>query len=233
MLNLRQLADRSHLANAARAVVRGKRRRADVAWFIFRQEEVLRGLHDRLLGLKWRPDGFRPRFIQDPKPRVIGMTSVSDRIVHRALVDCLWPQLLPTLRPEHFAGLPGRGTHRARLRLLRLMRRFRYVVHLDIWRFFPSVDAAWVQALLQEFKPESAWSHVLQLILDDGVELYRDPMVRTHARLMPTEPPVGRGLPPGALTSQVLAGHLYLRDADRLVTRQPGVGGYVRYMDDL
>jgi RNA-directed DNA polymerase len=42
----------------------------------------------------------------------------------------------------------------------------------------------------------------------------------------------GRGLPIGSLTSQWLA-NITLDRVDRLATAHPGIGGYLRYMDDM
>lgn len=88
------------------------------------------------------------------------------------------------------------------------MRRHRFAVH-------PVVDA------------------VVDAVLECGAAVYRRPDVRAWAGLPDGWPPPGRGLPIGALTSQLFAAHVYLDALDHHVKRVLKVPGYVRYVDDL
>ncbi len=73
----------------------------------------------------------------------------------------------------------------------------------------------------------------MRQILDSGRGLYDDPQARRFACMPSDWPPPGRGLPIGALTSQLFAGHVYLNALDYFVKRELKVPGYVRYMDDF
>ncbi len=127
-----QLVDRDHLERAARTTVRGKLRRADVAWFWFRREDVLRRMRRALERGFWHPAGFELLAIHDPKPRVIARAPIEDRVLHTALVSLMEPIFLPSLVDQAFACRKRRGTHRARLALLAAMRRHRFAIHLDV-----------------------------------------------------------------------------------------------------
>ncbi len=227
------LTDADHLERAATLALRGKRRRSDCAWFLFRREDELARLRSELLSGQWRPTGFERVYLRDPKPRIIARAPIADRVVHAALVKAMEPALTRSLRPECFACRPGLGTHRAVLRLLEYLRRHRYCVHLDVRAYFPSIDRDVVRALLARRIRDARFLAVIDRVLDSGADVYDDPEARTWAGLTETWPPPGRGLPIGAYTSQVLAAWLYLDALDHHVKRTLKVPGYLRYVDDL
>jgi hypothetical protein len=70
-------------------------------------------------------------------------------------------------------------------------------------------------------------------VLASGMGLYDAPYARTWARMDDDWPPRGRGLPMGAVTSQLFATHLFLQAFDHWVKRRLGVHAYVRYVDDI
>lgn len=226
-----RLLDPDTLDRAARLTVRGKRRRRDVAWFLFRREEELARLHAALVAGTWRPEGFEVVRIRDPKPRIIARASIADRVIHAALVDCMMPALVSSLRPECMACRPGLGTHRAALRLLEHVRRHRFFLHLDVKSYFPTVDLQILRGLLARRIRDRPFLGILDRVLDAGDGLYRSLWIRAWLKLPPHVP--GKGLPVGAYTSQVLASWLYLDGLDHFVKRELKVPGYVRYVDDL
>ncbi|HMV68941.1 MAG TPA: reverse transcriptase domain-containing protein, partial [Myxococcota bacterium] len=228
-----RLVDPDRLRLAMEATVRGKGRRADVCWMLFRQEEVLADMEARLRAGRWAPAPFSLLRVRDPKPRLIARAPIEDRVVHTAIGALIEPCLLRTARPESFACRPGRGAHRAGLRLLELARRHRYALHLDLRSYFPSIDTAIVRQLLAARVDDPALLEVVDRILSSGTGLHTTPELRRWARLDPTWPPPDRGLPVGTITSQLFAGHLYLDALDHEITRRWRVPGYVRYMDDL
>jgi hypothetical protein len=228
-----RLCDPDHLDRAAGLTVRGKRRRPDVAWFLFRRQEVLARIGADVRSGSWRPTGFEIVWVRDPKPRVIARASIADRVVHTALATLLEPVLLRSAMPESYACRRGAGTHRAVLRLADLLRRHRFSVHLDVRSYFPSVDLDILRELLAARIRDRPFLAVLDRILEGGADVYRQARVRSYAGLTDDWPPPGRGLPIGAYTSQVLAAHLYLGGLDHFVKRELKVPGYVRYVDDL
>ncbi|MCA9542457.1 MAG: RNA-directed DNA polymerase, partial [Myxococcales bacterium] len=133
---------------------------------------------------------------------------------------------------EDFACRKGYGTHRAVLWLQHLLRRHRFVVHLDIRACFPSVDLSILGRLVRRRIDDGRFLAVLDRVLADGPPLYARPEVRRHARLNDDWPPPGRGLPIGASTSQYLVTHVYLSGLDHFVKRALKVPGWARYVDD-
>jgi retron-type reverse transcriptase len=228
-----RLCDPDHLAAAARQTVRGKRRRPDVAWFVFNLESELLAIREALTSATYQPAGFRLIRIRDPKPRLIAQIPIADRVVHTAVVSLIEPALLHSLSLDSFACRPGFGTHRAVLRLWELMRRHRFALHLDLRAYFASIDIEILQRLLARRIADRRFLDLLGRILDSGRSMYALPLVRRQAGLTRDWPPPGRGLPIGAYTSQVLASSLYLAEFDHYVKRSLHVPGYLRYVDDL
>lgn len=228
-----RLCDPAHLDGAVAATARGKRRRRDVAWFLFRREEEVERLGAELAADRWRPSPFELARIRDPKPRLIARVPIADRVVHTALVHLMEPPFLASLRPEAYACRPGYGTHRAVLRLLELLRRHRFALHLDIRAYFPSIDLEILRRLLARRIRDRRFLAVVDRVLEAGAGIYDPPAGRALAGLAADWPPPGRGLPIGAYTSQLFAAHVYLAELDHHMKRVLKVPGLLRYVDDI
>ena len=228
-----RLCDEEHLENAARFTLRGKRRRADAAWFRFVFEDALADLRDELRSRRYRSAGFDCLVVRDPKRRVIARASFRDRVIHAAVGLLLEPIVVRASGDDAWASRAGRGTHRARLRLLEFMRRYRFCLHLDVRSYFPSIDIEIVRRLLARRIRDDDFLAVMDRILASGRGFYDVPWVRRVAGISADWPPSDRGLPIGAFTSQLLAAHLYLAETDHFVKRSLRVPGYVRYVDDF
>jgi len=228
-----RLCEPEHLALAAAETTRGKRRRSEVAWFLFRREDVLADIRERLLDGTWAPRGFETFHLREPKRRVIARAPVEDRVVHGALALLMEPVFLRSARPESFACRKGFGAHRAVLRILEATRRHRFALHLDVRAYFPSVDLSILRGLLARTIRDDAFLGVVDQVLASGRGLYDDPLTREWAGMPEDWPPRGRGLPIGARTSQLFATHLYLSALDHTIKRDLKVPSYIRYGDDF
>lgn len=228
-----RLIDPDHLEAASLRTTRGKRSRPDVAWFLFDQSRKLRGIRQALADGTWQPKRFRLLFLRDPKPRVIACACVEDRVVHQALAMLLEPLVLRSASEADFACRAGYGQHRAVLALLHGMRRHEFVLHLDIKSYFPSIDLDVLRRQLRERVADEPFLAVLDRLFASGQGLYDTPGARRHARLGPDWPRRGIGLPMGAVTSQLLAAHLYLQRFDHWLKRERQAKDYVRYVDDM
>ena len=102
----------------------------------------------------WRPSPFSVHFLRDPKPRAITCAPFVDRVLHTALVMLAEPLFVASSTARAYACRPGFGTHRAVLALQRLMRGTRFVIHLDVRRYFPSVHLPTLGRLLRQPVPE-------------------------------------------------------------------------------
>ncbi|HEY2294031.1 MAG TPA: reverse transcriptase domain-containing protein [Thermoanaerobaculia bacterium] len=228
-----RLCDPDHLDRAAAATVRGKRRRCDVASFLFRREEELARLQADLEAGRYRPGRPDLVAIRDPKPRLIARVPIADRVVHTALVELMEPVFLASLRPEAYACRRGFGTHRAVLRLWEILRRHRFALHLDIRSYFPSIDRAILRSLVARRIDDDRFLEIVDRVLESGAGLYDTTAARRAAHLTADWPPPGRGLPIGSSVSQLFAAHVYLAALDHHVKRVLRVPGYLRYVDDL
>ncbi|OQB36456.1 MAG: Reverse transcriptase (RNA-dependent DNA polymerase) [Candidatus Latescibacteria bacterium ADurb.Bin168] len=196
---------------------KSKRYSSEVLEFGQRLEENLIVLQNRLLWHEWRPGPWRIFSIREPKLRIIHAPPFADRVVHHALVAAIRPPLERKMIEDSYACRAGKGTHRAMLRVLEMSRELHktgrgYALHTDVSKYFPSINH---EALLGILRRTIRDRNVLwlceKIIKDNGFD--------------------GRGLPIGALTSQLFA-NVYLDQLDHYVKDGLGVKRYVRYMDD-
>jgi RNA-directed DNA polymerase len=131
---------------------------------------------------------------------------------------------------QSYACRSGKGTHRCLQRAIELTRVTRFVLRLDIRKFFPSIDHALLRSILTRRTPKPWW-RLQNTILNaptltehvawhfPGDDLFT-PLTRPH------------GLPIGSLTSQIWA-NAFLTPVDHLLASQLGIGTFVRYCDDV
>jgi hypothetical protein len=129
-----------NLLESAHAAARGKRRRPDVARFLFRLEPNVCALQRALLDGSWRPGPYRAFWIHDPKPRLISAAPFPDRVVHHALTRTLEAVFEPRFTDASFASRAGFGQHRALEQARAACEKFPYVLKCDIRKYFPSID---------------------------------------------------------------------------------------------
>lgn len=221
---------REALWQATRRAARGKRHRAAVARFALALEDVLSALHRALVDGTWRPSLPRLMSVRDPKERTISVLPFADRVVHQALCAALEPRVERRLISDTYACRAGLGTHAALRRARAWSRSHAWSVHLDVARFFPSVDHAVVRAQLARDVPEPWLRALCERILRAGVTASQ----RWHFPGDDLFAPLARevGLPLGNLTSQLWANRV-LDPVDHLVKDRLRVRAYLRYMDDM
>lgn len=153
----------------------------------------------------WVTDGRKPRLIEAP--------SFRDMVVQHAIYAVTSPIFEAHYIHTNFACRVGRGTHVAADWLQAAMRRAPrtdWVLHVDVRKFFYSIDR-----------------DVLQVLL--GKIIKCAPLMKLmHAFAQRPEP---TGVPIGNLMSQTFA-NLYLNSLDHFCKRQLRVKEYGRYMDD-
>jgi retron-type reverse transcriptase len=226
-----QLISWENFLLAARKARRGKRDRAAVQRFEFRQENELLCLQRELRDGTYRPGAFTTHWITRPKPRMISAAPYRDRVVHHALMNVLEPILDRHFHPNSYACRRDKGTHRAADRLQGLLGRHRWFLQLDIRKYFPSIDHEILKSTYRRLLKDRSVLGLLDLIVDSSNEQESvreyfpgDDLFTPHARR--------HGLPIGNLTSQWLA-NWYLTPLDHSVTSHLGLSGYVRYCDDF
>ncbi|MGR9108390.1 MAG: reverse transcriptase domain-containing protein [Gammaproteobacteria bacterium] len=233
ILRLSQVYDWANLNEAARNAACAKRFRIEVSSFEAFWADRLLDLQDELRSGTYRPGSYKHFYIHEPKRRKISAAPFRDRVVHHALCRILEPWNEARFIADSYANRRGKGTHRAIDRVQTLARRFRFVLRLDIMKYFPSIDH---EILLDEIAKTPVDQGVLDLcakIVASGREnsgfsgrLNWFPGDDLVDLLRPT------GLPIGNLTSQFWS-NVYLNPLDHFIKRELGCSGYVRYVDDM
>jgi hypothetical protein len=108
-------------------------------------------------------------------------------------------------------------------------RAYRYALHLDVERYFPTIDHAVVRTQLARDLPSCPLRALCERILAVGgthgaVYVPGDTLFTSQTRTV--------GLPLGSLLSQLWANR-YLDPVDHFVKDRLGLRGYLRRMDDL
>ena len=217
---------------AARRSLRGKRNRPGAAAFFLDLESQLFALQGELESGTYRPGPYRNFWIQDPKPRLISAAPFRDRVVHHALAGAIEPRIERRLMDHVYACRRGRGQHRALVRFVEHARRYRYVLMMDIEKYFASIDHQVLFTLLRKLFKDERVLALCERIVSAGAGTPPGPVrfFPGDHLLSPLAHP--RGLPIGNLTSQLFA-NLMLDPIDHLATDQLGLTGYLRYMDDF
>ena len=201
-----------HLAFAKAAA--GKRDRAEVRRVTGELDKALRRIACDMAAGVFVFGHYRRFTIYEPKERIIHAARFEERVAHHALMNVCGPYLERRLTGDVFACRVGMGRTAAVVRAADFARRNRYFLKMDVRKYFDSIPHAGLATLLGRVFRERP-------LLDCFGRI-----IRSH------ETASGRGLPIGSLTSQHLA-NAYLGPVDRLVRSWPGIGGYVRYMDDM
>ncbi len=235
-----------------RACRRNKRNTLNQLRFEIDAERNLLDLQRELRGHTYQP-GPSICFVTDgPKPREVFAADFRDRIVHHLLVSRLEAIFEPRFIHDSYACRKGKGVLAASDQLMEFMRRVTrngqrpaWALHLDVARFFASIDKETLYRIIARRirDPEVLWL--------TGSILFHDPTTNYRFRRGPRgidHPgslgyPVPsqrslfganneRGLPIGNLTSQFWA-NVYLNELDQFAKRRLRCRHYVRYVDDL
>ena len=198
---------------------KGKRYSEEVLRFTEQLEENLINIQNHLIWKSWQPGQWREFWVTDPKMRLIQAPPFKDRVVHHAVVGVTEPLFERKMIFDSYACRIDKGTHGATDRLQAMLRKAArnwgkvYVLKADISKYFPSINHdALLRILARTIKDKNALWLYEQIIKGCGYE---------H-----------RGLPVGALSSQLLA-NVYLGQLDHKAKDNWGVKFYVRYMDDF
>lgn len=217
------------LLAAARRAAKGKRSKATVCAFEYALADNLSQLRAELLNGSYQSSGYQRFTIHEPKRRIISAAPFRDRVVHHALCAMIEPRFERLFSPHSYANRLGKGTHAAIDRCRLCIKRYRYVLRLDVQQHFQRVDHAVLLRLLQRQVPEADLMALIALILASGDEGSVSRVLPGDDLLAAARP---RGLPIGNLTSQFWS-NVYLHPLDQYLDRESGCGAWLRYVDDL
>lgn len=197
-----QLASFENLILAFRKAAKGKRSKPSVAAFEFDLEPNLFALQAELRDGNYLPGGYASFHIHEPKRRLISAAPFRDRVVHHALVNVIEPIYERKFIHDVYANRNGKGTHRALDRCTQFLRRFEYVLPMDVRQFFPSIDHAILHGVLAQTLADQRVLDLASKIIAGGAGVQRDEYEMVYFPgddLFAADRP--RGLPAPASTS--------------------------------
>jgi RNA-directed DNA polymerase len=182
-----------------------------------------RQLSEQLKDQTYRPSAVRRVHIPKPgrpnETRPLGIPTVRDRVVQRAIVSVIEPILDHQFHERSFGFRHGRGAHDA-LRIVeqKIQEGYVYVVDADLKGYFDTIPKDRLLKLIKEHISDSRMLKLIKLFLDQSIlEELRE------------WTPIA-GVPQGAVLSPVLS-NLYLNPLDH----EMADNGFemVRYADDF
>lgn len=171
--------------------------------------------------------------IHTPKRRLISAAPFRDRVVQHALLNVIGPLFERQFIFDSYANRVGKGTHRALDRCTYFLRRHRFVMHLDVRQFFPSVDHKVIKTILGRTISDGQVMELVGKILASGEGIQAEEYQMVHFPGDDLFDPIRmRGLPIGNLTSQHWA-NVYLNELDQFAKRTLKCRAFLRYVDDI
>ena len=150
----------------------------------------------------------------DSKPRIIYAPAFRDIVVQHAIYRIIYPIFNVSFIDTSFACRKGKGVHACADFVQESLRKCSnndYVLHLDVKKFFYTIDHQILADLLRKkIKDERLLDIMLEFVKHD-------------------QP---RGIPIGNLLSQLFA-LIYLNPLDHFIKRELKIVHYARYVDDM
>ncbi len=178
-------------------------------------------LHDDLKNKDYQHSLYTAFKINDPKPRDIHKASVRDRLLHHALFRMLYPYFDKRFIAHSYSSRKNKGTHKALIAFKNMSNKVSknntrtvWVLKCDIKKFFASIDHKTLKVILEKHIHDTDTINLLHHIIDS---FHTD---------------VGKGLPLGNLTSQLLV-NVYMNEFDQWIKHVLKVKYYIRYSDDF
>ena len=171
-------------------------------------------LREEILTDRYKPRPYFKFVVHEPKQRIIQAPAFRDVIVQHAIYKIIYPIFDQTFIDTNFACRKNKGTHKCADYVQQSMRQCsndNYILHLDIKKFFYSIDH---DILFELVKRKIKDFQLLKII---------DLFIHYDEKL---------GIPIGNLLSQLFAS-IYLNPVDHWIKRTLKVQYYTRYVDDI
>ncbi len=204
-----------NLHRAFYQVLRGKRRSPGACALFVNLEKNLFALQKELISHRYIPGDYHTFWINEPKSRLISAAPVRDRIVHHALVNVIEPIFEPRFIYHSYACRKCKGTHRGLRQFVKWVRSSRYVLKMDIRKFFPTVDHEILKTCIRRAVKDPEVLRLCDLIIDRSNDQEQVIQYFPGDDLF-TPVTCRKGIPIGNLTSQFFA-NVYLDALDHFI----------------
>ena len=125
----------------------GKREKKKIILFELKLEQELLELEKKLKNGTYKHGGYTKFKIYEPKERIIMASEYKDRVVHRWYVEkFIKPYFVPQFISTSYAGIEGRGMHKASKDVQKAMRSAKskwknyYILKMDVTKYFQNID---------------------------------------------------------------------------------------------
>lgn len=216
---LNQIVDFENLNRSFVICSRGKRKSLGYQNSVCTYGEKLIEIRKNILNGSYTWGSYRELIVKDPKTRLILAAPFMDRVVHTAIHRIIEPIFENHLLSPVYACRKGKGNRYAAIDLLNILKLYgkqRYVVKLDIKKYFNSIHH---DILLRQ---------VYKILPDRSIDF----LILSLLQSYPPYTERKQGIPIGNLSSQLFA-NFYLSPVDKIATEMVDNGFYFRYMDDM
>jgi len=157
------------------------------------------------------------------KTRKLGIPTVADRVAQQVVKDYLEPRLEESFHDSSYGYRPLRSAHQALVSVRENVRKYAWVIDLDITAFFDNVDHEKMMLALDRHVDEK-W---VKMYVKRWLEA---PVQKANGDLIIKD---GKGTPQGGVISPLLA-NLYLHYSfDKWMEKTHPDLPFVRYADDM
>ena len=126
---------------------RGKREKKEVIKFELNLESEILRLEKELKTGTYKTGEYKIFKIYEPKERLIMASTYADRVVHQWYVEnFIKPYFVPQFIGTSYAGIDGRGMHKASKDVQKAMRKAKYkwnnyyILKMDVTKYFQNID---------------------------------------------------------------------------------------------
>jgi retron-type reverse transcriptase len=227
----KKIYDIENLYLASHNALKGKKSKSSAARFWLYEDREILQMQKELKEKSYTFGSYNSFILHDNGvDRRISVAPFRDRVLHHAIMQQIEPLFEKSFIYDSYANRKGKGTLNALKRARYYANKYRYVLQLDIQKFFPSIDHEILFLLLSK-KIECKETKTLLKKLIDNSNRQDDAFFYYGGDTLFTPYERKKGIPLGNLTSQFF-GNLYLNPFDHFVKERLGVKGYIRYVDD-
>lgn len=198
---------------AAQRAIKGKSKQVQVIKFKENWDQNVLEVRNMVDEGRFEPAPYRSHWINYPKRRLVFMLPfMPDRVVHHAVMNILRPILTKLFIEDSYACIEGRGQIKASLKCSEIVRKYDWILQLDIRKFFPSIEQQLLSNILHKY------------IRDDRFMEVVDKIIFSYEG--------GKGVPIGNYPSQWF-GNYFITVIDNFIKHTLKCRDTTRYCDDM